>query len=79
MKLEEVDLGRGEGCCHPDIVIGDYYLIKLDSGEGVTYHCGTFSKQWYGLNFSPWGISGLQFDAPGTNNSRWLRVWKIID
>ena len=68
--LREIDLSRGERHRHPDILVGRVYMVKVSGG----WHLGRFSKQWFGLNFSPWGNAGLQFDAPGYNLSRWERI-----
>jgi hypothetical protein len=53
--------------------VGPQYLCLIDG----QFFCGKFSQQWYGLNFRPYGASGLQYDPPGTNFSGWQRVWRI--
>lgn len=72
--LVPVDLTRGERHSHPDIVVGDWYLVRH---RGQLY-AGRFEVQHYGLNFIGWvNPAGLQYDTPGTNQSGWEAVWKI--
>ncbi|MFA5398333.1 MAG: hypothetical protein WC346_20135 [Methanogenium sp.] len=73
IKLKEIDLSKGDGHNHPDIVIGQLYLCKV----WYTYEVGYFTRQWYGLNFSGIFPAGVQFDTPGTNNSHWEHIWKF--
>jgi hypothetical protein len=76
-KLKPIDLTKGEDSKHPDIKTGTTYLARI----GGTYHVGKFSKQWYGWNFDGWSHNpgvGLQFDTPGTNNSKWQGLWEIV-
>lgn len=81
MKLTEIDLtrvtqnDRSTGWHeHPDIVpSGDAQYLALIKGR---YYAGTFTRQWYGLNFDGWHY-GLQLDKPGTNASNWERLWRI--
>jgi hypothetical protein len=74
-KLKRIDLTKGEGHNHPDIKTGKVYLARI----GSTYHCGKFSKQWYGWNFDGWSHNsvGLQYDQPGTNASKWQGLWEL--
>jgi len=58
---------------------GTVYLAKFNS---YGYAVGSFSREWYGLNFSgsPVGNwNGVQFDAPGWNSSSWEYLWEIVD
>lgn len=71
--LREIDLSRGDRNMHPDIVPGRHYMVRIYGA----WHMGRFSEVWYGLNFFPWGTSGIQFDAPGYNSSRWERVIEV--
>jgi hypothetical protein len=67
---------------HPQIEQGKQYLVKLEAvnGRGYRYYAGTFSRQWYGWSFDGWiGASGLQFDEPDTNLSRWVQIWEIVE
>lgn len=75
LKLKRLDLRKSDKHNHPDVVPEDrYYLARV----GDSLYLGTFSKQWYGLNFDcDWGVSGMQFDAPGTNRSDWKELWEI--
>lgn len=81
MKLKEIDLtkcrtypGGGGGLTdHPDITPGKKYLVHYN-GDVYT---GTFSYEWYGLNFNGIYDAGAQFDAPGTNSSVWEKVFEI--
>lgn len=68
--LREIDLARGDKSDHPDIVPGQLYVVKIYGA----WHMGRFARVWYGLNFSPWGCSGIQFSAPGYNLSAWERI-----
>lgn len=73
--LKPIDLSKAVDSNHPDIVPGSRYYLAIING--IPYF-GTFSKQWYGLNFnSGWGVSGHQFDAPGTNASDWHALWEV--
>lgn len=71
--LREIDLSRGRGHTHPDIVTGQPYLVRVYG----SWHLGLFTQQWYGLSFAPWGNAGLQFDAPGYNSSAWERLIEV--
>lgn len=73
--LMPIDLTKGDGHHHPDIRPGrTQYLVLIDG----RYYAGTFSEQWYGLNFCPaWGANSHQYDKPGTNYSGWEAVWEI--
>jgi hypothetical protein len=75
-KLTELDLSKAVRHTHPDIVAdADHHYLAQINGR---LHFGTFSEQHYGLNFNcNWGASGMQFDAPGSNYSRWQRLWLI--
>lgn len=74
--LTPIDLSKSDRHEHPDIKTdGMQYLVKFSSEE--CYYLGTFSRQWYGLNFNNWGVSGRQFDAPGYNHSSWEAVWRL--
>ncbi len=57
---------------HPDINTKDFYLCKIGGG----YFVGKLSETWYGLSFYGWN-DGLQYDKPGTNRSRWEKIWRI--
>lgn len=59
---------------HPGITPGQMYLVLYND----QFYAGRFSRQWYGLNFEGIYDAGCQFDAPGTNKSRWQAVWKIV-
>jgi len=70
----EIDLSKAKGHSHPEIKVGKQYLCKID-GE---WFMGSFSREWYGLNFDGWvNDTGLQFDEPGTNASTWERVFEM--
>jgi hypothetical protein len=81
-KLKEIDLKKGNKSDHPDIKLGMKYLaeIQFHGNKESTFIAGSFSRQWYGLNFDWfWScVAGLQFDTPGYNSSPWLRLWEII-
>lgn len=46
--LLPVDLSKGTGSDHPDIITGRTYLACYDG----RWDLGQFSRQWYGLLFS---------------------------
>ena len=82
--MKEIDLskctefpdgaGAGRLTDHPDIKTdGTLYRVRYD-GRSYT---GTFSYQWYGLNFNGIYDAGCQFDAPGTNSSGWEKVYEL--
>ena len=75
-RLKRIDLTKGEDSHHPDITARKQYLALI-RGE---FHCGKFSKQWYGWNFDGWKHSdcGIQYDQPGTNSSGWQGLWEIV-
>jgi len=74
-RLVPVDLSKAEESECPGIKTGRTQYLCLIGGE---FFAGTFNRQWYGLNFEGWHDVGLQFDAPGTNASRWQAVWEIL-
>lgn len=71
-----VNLRRGKGHDHPDIKSGQHYLARI---WGVWWF-GTFSREWFGWAFNcGFGASGsIQFDAPGSNGSKWTALYKVI-
>lgn len=74
--LTEIDLSQADKHECPGIDAESVFLCLID-GE---LHTGQFSRQWYGWSFDGWRwnpAAGLQFDAPGSNSSRWERIWKI--
>lgn len=74
-KLTEIDLSLAVEHNHPHIKPGKTQYLAKFKGDNRLY-LGTFSKEWYGLNFDcDWG--GRQFDAPGYNSSSWKRLWVI--
>ena len=72
--LREIDLSRADRGDHPDIKTDETMYLACIAG---VWFFGPFSRQWYGLNFTRWGNTGCQFDAPGTNASRWERVIEV--
>ena len=81
MNLVELDLSKKygppyeeNGHRHPDIKLKTNYLAKI----GGQFFAGTFIEVWFGLNFDGWHAP-LQYDRPGTNSSRWERLWEIIE
>lgn len=72
MKLEKINLKKGNGHYHPDIKTGRVlYLAKIHN----SWFIGTFDMQWYGLNFQGCDI---QFDTPGTNASEWQELYRLV-
>jgi hypothetical protein len=73
-RLKRIDLTKAVKHECPGIKTGrTQYLARI----GGDWFAGTFSRQWYGLNFDGWGDVGLQFDAPGQNASRWQELYEI--
>lgn len=76
ITLEKIDLSNAKKHECEEINDTDDFLALI-SGE---FHVGKFSRQWYGWNFNGWrwnpGV-GLQFDAPGSNCSKWEGLWKL--
>jgi hypothetical protein len=76
IKLKSLDMTKSDKHNHPDLNTKDTFLCLI----GGEFFVGKFTKQWYGFNFMGWignPNAGLQFDAPGTNCSRWEQIWKI--
>lgn len=66
-----LDLNKSDKHEHPDIrTDGTRYLVKYND----RWHIGTFSRQWYGLNFNGIYMAGCQFDEPEWNSSEWQEV-----
>lgn len=73
-KLKRVSLCAAKGHNLPGVTTRKLYLAKVDD----EFHLGRFSRQWYGLNFDcPGAGVGIQFDAPGSNNSGWQALWEV--
>ena len=68
----EVDLAKTTKHGSDDVYPGPFYLALI----GDYYYLGKFSKVWFGLNFSS-GQNSFQYDPPGTNSSRFHRLWKF--
>jgi len=76
MRLVKIDISKAKGHHHSDIKAdGTNYLVRISN----KLYAGTFSMQWYGLNFKGWNNSttGLQFDKPGTNGSNWQEIYQL--
>ena len=74
MNLEEVDLNGITEQGNADLQVGSKYLCLI----GGELFAGSFTMEWYGLCFDGW-LNHLQFDPPGSNSSRWQRIWKLPD
>lgn len=77
LELEEIDLSLASKHECPGINTEDEFLALIN-GE---YHVGKFNRQWYGWSFDGWKgnpYAGLQFDAPGSNSSRWQGLWRLF-
>ena len=74
LRLIPINLSRANGHTHPDLTTKKTYLISY----GGVFYAGKFSREWYGLNFEggPYD-AGIQFDEPGTNQSKWQGIWEI--
>lgn len=69
----ELDLRLGDKAhTHPDLNTTDQYLCLINN----QWFIGKFFEAWFGLSFSGWHNT-LQYDKPGTNNSRWQRIIQI--
>jgi hypothetical protein len=76
IKLKPIDFSKATGHECPGVKTGKTrYLAVLQGNEMAI---GSFSRQWYGLNFEGFYGAGLQFDAPGTNASRWKALFEIV-
>lgn len=80
MRLVKVNLKNAQEHRCPNIKVGTRYtyLCKIGGQWGI----GSFSREWYGLNFYSDNFSGgngIQFDAPGFNSSEWEEVYQIKD
>lgn len=58
---------------HPDIDLNKFYLVKFKD----YWYLGQFYQEWYGLRFNNYGLTGMQYDKPGTNGSTWQRIIEI--
>lgn len=58
MKLVKIDLSKAKGheCSGIKVGNGFHYLAVLDNGNMAV---GSFSRQWYGLNFTGFYGAGL--------------------
>lgn len=73
-KLIPLDMSKSKEHSHPDINCRNTYLCLIDR----EFFVGKFTREWYGFNFEGWySDSGLQFDAPGFNCSKWQQIWKV--
>lgn len=78
MKLKRISLSKAKNHECPGIKNDGetWYLAKVMD----QWMAGTFSREWYGLHFdTDWGMSGLQFDAPGYNSSNWEELYEIVE
>lgn len=71
-EFTEIDLegttkhgGRG-------IEVGPLYMVL----HGGQFYLGRFTEVWFGLTMQV-GSHHLQYDPPGTNSSRWQRLWRL--
>lgn len=71
--LLPVDLSKGTGSDHPDIIPGRTYLACYDG----RWELGQFSRQWYGLLFSGFYPSGCKFESPKTVYSEWMALFEF--
>lgn len=76
MKLTRISFRKAKEHECPAIKVGERYkyIAVMDDGRMAI---GSFERQWYGLNFDGFYDTGLQFDAPGYNNSSWKKLYKI--
>jgi hypothetical protein len=74
-RLKRIDLQKAHQHECPGVVADGKteYLARI----GGQFFAGTFSRQWYGLDFQGWHGMGYQFDAPGENASTWEELWEI--
>jgi hypothetical protein len=74
IKLKALDMSLSDRHNHPQVNCKRNYLCKI----GGQYFAGKFSREWFGLVFDHWIYNSLQFDAPGTNGSKWEQIWEIV-
>lgn len=76
ISLKKIDLSKASKHECPSIKIGATEYLAIINKE---LYFGSFSKEWYGLNFDcDYGVSGIQFDAPGYNSSEWQELYEIV-
>ena len=73
--LVPIDLSKGEGHEHPDFRKGQLYLYKVYGN----WYCGRPHRQWFGWTFSGWAGGTVQWDAPGSNSSKWEYIYELHD
>jgi hypothetical protein len=74
-QLKEIDLSKTTRMGGAGLEIGQLYLVLYDD----QMYLGQFKQEWYGLNFQGIYAVGAQYDPPGTNSSRWQRIWQITN
>lgn len=73
LSLKEIDLSQTSKDGGAGLEAGPTYLVLY----GGSYYVGSFSTQWYGLNFNGIYDAGAQYDPPGNNYSEWQRIWRL--
>lgn len=71
-RLKKLDMSKAKEHEHPDIDSKKIYLCLI----GKNYFVGTFHRVWFGWSFNGW-YNNFQFDAPGSNSSRWKQIWEL--
>jgi hypothetical protein len=74
-NLIEIDLSLTTSQGGGGLEVGRTYLVLY----GGRFHTGSFSMQWYGLNFEGIFSAGAQYDPPGVNYSSWQRIWQFTN
>jgi hypothetical protein len=75
-ELTPLNMGFAVKHEHPEIEVGNEhtYLCLIDD----RYYAGSFSRVSFGLTFHGGGLgNSMQFDAPGSNSSKWQMIWKL--
>lgn len=68
----EVDLAKTTKHGSDEVYPGPIYLALING----RYDIGRFNPVWYGLTFDG-SFGNRQYDPPGTNASRWQRLWRF--
>ncbi len=71
-QFTEVDLAKTTKHGSDEVYPGPVYLALVNG----RYDIGRFNPVWYGLT-SDGSFGNRQYDPPGTNASRWQRLWRF--
>jgi len=85
LHLKPIDLSKSTDCDHPDIKTdGTQYLVRYrNCHDKAEWRIGSFSRQWFGINFDL-GTHSVHFDDAryqhrSNHTPRFLAVFEIQD